>query len=238
MPPSRYAALPRPSRRSFALAAVSLCAGALLLSPPLAPAQGSDADPRTAAVRVAAEVQAFADRTPGLEAAFTQTYVDRVYRRRVRSRGVMAVSRPGQLRFDYLGGDGKVVVSDGRTLTVYEPMEDGPAQVLQRPVVEGAVPSALAILSGQARIDRDFRFRLRRSSSWDGPVLELRPRTPEPAYRRVLLYVDPVHAGVVRRVLIQDHDGNLNRFDFTRTRYRAVDASRFAFHVPAGARML
>ena len=72
-------------------------------------------------------------------------------------------------------------------------------------------------------------------------MLELRPRTSEPAYSRIFLYVDddPATAGVVQRVLIQDRDGNLNRFDFSRMRFnQPVAASRFEFSPPAGARRL
>lgn len=40
-------------------------------------------------------------------------------------------------------------------------------------------------------------------------------------------------------MLIQDHDGNLNRFDFQRTEFdREVDPQRFAFTPPRGARRL
>jgi len=94
---------------------------------------------------------------------------------------------------------------------------------------------------GAARLDRDFRFRLGDASSfgWDGQVLELRPLRDEPGYTRMFLFVDPNAAGVVRRVIVQDHAGNLNRFDFQRTEFnRAIAAERFAFTPPTGARRI
>lgn len=203
-----------------------------------------DAQQTTSAATVAAQVQGFYDQTSTVQSAFYQSHYDRIYRRTTRSRGVLTISRPGKLRFDYLGGNGKVVVSDGATMTVYEPGDDGGAgQYAQAPVREEGIPSALAFLTGGARLDRDFTFRLRDASAfrWDGHVLELRPRRDEPAYRRVFLYVDddPRAAGVVRRVLIQDHDGNLNRFDFRRTRFnRDVSEGRFELSPPPGARRI
>lgn len=196
------------------------------------------------AAQVAAQVQAFYNQTRTVQTAFYQAHYDRIYQRTTRSRGVLTVARPGKLRFDYLGGDGKVLVSDGETLTFYEPGDDGSAgQYAETAVREEGIPSALGFLTGTARLDRDFTFRLTDASrfSWAGHVLELQPRRPEPGYRRVFLFVDDdaATAGVVRRVLIQDHDGNLNQFDFRRMQFnRSIDASRFAFTPPRGARRL
>lgn len=211
------------------------------------PSQVTHAQTRSdapSAATVAARVQAFYDQTTTVQTAFRQSHYDRIYQRTTRSRGVLTIKRPGKLRFDYLGGDGKVIVSNGRTLTVFEPGDDGhPGQYAQNAVREEGLPSALAFLTGQARMERDFRFRLRNASAfrWDGHVLELVPRHDEPAYRRVFLYVDadPARAGVVHRVLIQDHDNNLNRFDFSRMRFnRGVSDARFEFSPPTGARRI
>ena len=224
---------------------VAALAASLALAGSLGPstAEAQSARPLDAP-HVAAQVQAFYDQTRTVQTAFTQSHYDRIYQRTTRSRGVLTISRPGKLRFDYLGGDGKVVVSNGRTLTVYEPGDDdGPGQFAQTPVREEDIPSALAFLTGEARLDRDFTFRLRDPARfrWDGYVLELTPIRAEAAYRRVFLYVDadPSRAGVVHRVLMQGHDGNLNRFTFQRMRFnRAVAASRFEFSAPVGARRI
>jgi outer membrane lipoprotein carrier protein len=222
-----------------ALALALALAAPGLGAPSLAQAQTGTAP---SAARVAAQVQSFYDQTRTVQTAFTQAHYDRIYQRTTRARGVLTISKPGKLRFDYLGGDGKVVVSDGARMTVYEPGEGGGAgQYAQTAVREEGIPSALGFLTGEARLDRDFVFRLRDASAfhWDGYVLELTPRAPEPAYRRVFLYVDGQTAGVVRRVLIQDPDGNLNRFDFARMRFnRPVADSRFDFTPPSNARRL
>ncbi|MFK7990476.1 MAG: outer membrane lipoprotein carrier protein LolA [Sandaracinaceae bacterium] len=223
-----------------ALVAVAAIATAF---PDSAFAQGTAA-PQLSADHVAAQVQGFYDQTRTVQTAFYQAHYDRIYRRTTRSRGVLTIARPGKLRFDYLGGNGKVVVSNGSTFTVYEPGDDGEAgQYFQTPVAEEGIPSALAFLTGSARMESDFHYRLADAARfrWDGYVLELRPRVAEASYRRAFLYVDadPAAAGVVHRVLIQDHDGNLNRFDFQRMRFnRSVSAARFEFSPPAEARRL
>ena len=208
-----------------------------------APAAAQTAAPTPSATQIAAEIQRFYDQTTTVRTAFTQSHYDRTYQRTTQSRGVLTIARPGKMRFDYLAGNGKVVVTDGATLTVYEPGDGGGAgQYVRSPLAEG-LPSALGLIAGTAPLDRDFALRLRDPASfrWDGYVLELRPRRPEPAYQRILLYVDadPATRGVVRRVLVQDHDGNLNRFDFQRTRFgQPIAPSTFAFTPPAGARQI
>jgi len=197
----------------------------------------------SSAARVAARVQSFYDQTTSVRTAFHQTHYDRVYQRTTRSRGVLTIARPGKMRFDYLAGDGKVVVTNGRSLTVYEPDDHGGGGQYAQTALEDGLPSALGFLAGTARLDRDFTFRLRSASSvgWDGHVLELRPRRAEPAYRRVLLFVDDdaATAGVVRKVLVQDHEGNLNLFEFRRTAFNvAVADDRFELEPPVGARRI
>lgn len=195
------------------------------------------------AAHVAARVQAFYDQTTTVQTAFQQSHYDRVYQRTTRSRGVLTIARPGKLRFDYLGGDGKVVVSDGRQLTIYEPDESGGGGQYAQTDMREDFSSALGFLTGTARLDRDFRFRLvdPERFGWSGHVLELVPIRPEPGYARAYLFVESraETAGVVRRVLIQDHAGNVNQFDFLRTQFnRPVAASRFRFEPPRGARRI
>lgn len=216
-----------------------LAAAFALAAAPVSSGQAQEAP--VTAQRLAAEVQAFYDQTRTVRTAFSQSHYDRVYRRTTRSRGVLTVARPGKLRFDYLGGDGKVVVSDGSMLTIYEPGDEGDPGQYARTAVREDLSSALGFLTGQARLDRDFRFRLRAASDfgWSGHVLELRPLREEPGYARMFLFVDANQAGVVRRVIVQDHAGNLNRFDFQRTQFNsAVPAERFAFTPPRGARRI
>lgn len=229
-----------PRNRSLPVALLALGALTAALVAPRADAQTARSP---SAAQIAAEIQRFYDQTTTVRTAFTQAHYDRLYQRTTRSRGVLTIARPGKMRFDYLAGNGKVVVTDGEVLTVYEPDGDGgPGQYAQTALEDG-LPSALGFLAGTARLDRDFAFRLRDASAlrWDGYVLELRPRRPEPGYRRVLLYVDddPATRGVVRRVLVQDHEGNLNRFDFARMRFgESVGQGTFQLDLPAGARRI
>lgn len=221
---------------ALTLGAAALGAGALVWEAPAAHAQQEV----TAAV-LAARVQAFYDQTTTVQADFRQHFWVAAHARTQSSRGTITIQRPGRIRFDYAAPAGKVVVSTPAGFTYYEPGDDGAPGQYTRGQTEGA-SAALGFLTGTASLSRDFRFALR-AAGGDAPAntdaLELRPRRADPHYRRVVLYVDnrPDTLGVVRRVAIEDPDGNWNRFDFTNLRFnREVSASTFQFQPPRGAR--
>lgn len=229
------------NRRTFLAAAP---AGALLVSglaPVLAP-QSALAQTRVTADVVAARVQAFYEQTRTVQARFQQHYWHRVYQRTDSSSGQMSIQRPGRIRFDYRSPAGKVLVSDGTTWTMYLPPEAGEANgQYARGSSAAASTGALGFLMGTARLT-DFRRALRAASASqpsNTDALDLLPRRPDPHFRRIVVYVDNQAAslGVVRRVSIEDPDGNWNRFDFSDLRFnRELPADTFTFTPPSGAR--
>lgn len=212
---------------------------------PTAPsrAQGErDVDART----LAAYVQSFYDTTKTIQAGFYQTYYHKLYDRYERSKGQVAFKKPGMMRWDYARPNGKVIVSNGKKVQVFDPgQEDEHPQLLEKPITEHQLPQAFSFLTGTGRLDEEFRFRLldpERQGFEGGYVLELRPKKPSPHYDRLLFYVQLVgrggrKAGIVRRVLIIDPAGNRNRFDFSDLKFnRSVSNSHFNFDPPAGTR--
>jgi outer membrane lipoprotein carrier protein len=193
---------------------------------------------------VAARVQSFYDQTTIITADFYQSYVDILYKRTDRSKGRVVFKKPGMMRWDYALPNGKLVVSDGRKLLVYEPGDDDDenGQVYEQQFDEAQLPQALAFLTGTGRLEQSFTFQLLDSQSEgfpNGYVLELRPRTPNPHYERILFYVerDERLSGLVSRVLIIDPNGNRNRFDFSKFKFnRPIEESLFKWQPPAGTR--
>lgn len=229
------------SRRLAAMVALVLGSSGLLVVAPPARAQ-QDVDART----IAAYVQSFYDSTKTVQASFYQTYYHKLYDRYERSKGEVAFKKPGMMRWDYARPNGKVIVSDGRKVQVFDPGQEGERpQLLEQRMSEHQLPQAFSFLTGTGRLDEEFRFRLldpEREGFRKGHVLELRPKEPSPHYDRILFYVQVVgkgdrKAGVVRRVLIVDPAGNRNRFDFKGLKFdRKVPASTFRFQPPRGTR--
>lgn len=196
---------------------------------------------------IAAWVQAFYDQTRSLTARFRQRYVSRVYQRTDESEGQVRFARPGRMRFDYDAPNGKVIISDGNRLLVYEPPGEGQqrGQYFEQELDDAQLPQALGFLMGTGRLDRDFRFRRLNPEAYhfeDGQILELRARgEPSPHYERILLYVDDREdrRGVVHRVLIVDAQGNRNRFDFTQQRLnRDLGDDVFTWRPPSNAQRI
>lgn len=233
---------PTASRQRVALAgsiSAVLCVVALGVAMPTTQAQeGVDAP------TVAGAVQAFYDQTRGVQSSFYQTYYHKLYDRYDRSRGTVVFAKPGKMRWNYARPNGKIIVSDGSKLTIFEPGGDGePAQCFERRMGEHQLPQAFSFLTGSGRLEEDFTFRLldpERQGYPDGYVLELRPREASPHYDRILFYVlkrDGRPTGVVRRVLIVDPSGNRNRFDFSNVSWNPdVSARTFRFRAPSGVR--
>ena len=188
-------------------------------------------------------MQAFYDQSRDLSASFQQTYVNKLYQRTDRSRGRVVFKKPGMMRWDYARPNGKIIVSNGKKIQIYEPGEDGDqGQVIEQPISNAQLPQALAFLMGTGRLQDDFNFRLldaAREGYASGDVLELQPKQPTPHFVRLLFYVErsPALRGLVRRLLIVDGDGNRNRFDFSGIKFnQGATPQQFDFKVPAGTR--
>jgi len=218
-----------------------------------APAPARPAGPTTAATptsvatrspqSVASAVQSFYDQTRSVEAEFYQTYYNRVYDKYDRSQGGVKFQKPGRMRWDYGAPNGKVIVSDGKRLVIFEPGEESePGQVFERAISDSELPQALAFLTGTGKLSDDFTFRLLDAAGQGFPtgyVLELLPKKPSPHYERILFFVDgdAKRTGLVHRVLIVDSAGNRNRIDFKAPKFnRNFDAKTFAWQPPKNAR--
>jgi outer membrane lipoprotein carrier protein len=203
-----------------------------------------EAEPLDPAV-VVGLVQSFYDQTKTLQAEFEQTRYTRLYDRYDRAKGKVVFKKPGMMRWDYAQPNGQVFVSNGKTLLIYQPPEEGEkrGQLIERALGEDQLPSAFSFLTGSGNLENDFEVRLLEHDNEkfkDGHVLQLIPRRPTPNYEQLVFYVrtlthDGQRAGVVQRVLIIDSAGNRNRFDFSKIKFnRDVPDKRFSYRPPKG----
>ncbi|MBI4704178.1 MAG: outer membrane lipoprotein carrier protein LolA [Deltaproteobacteria bacterium] len=183
---------------------------------------------------VAERVQRFYDTTKTYQASFAQTYRIKVQNVKKESTGRLAFEKPGRLSFRYDKPNGNRVVSDGKTIRVYERENQ---QMYETKVAMSQYPAALAFLLGKGKLKRDFVLRLLDPAQMKvegGYVLEGTPREATPAYQKVILYVD-AETSQVRRVLVLDAQGNRNRFDFSAPVVnKPIPKEEFAFEPPQG----
>jgi outer membrane lipoprotein carrier protein len=142
------------------------------------------------------------------------------------------------MSFKYDAPNGNRVVSDGKTIRVYEKDNE---QMYEVPVAKSQYPAALSFLMGQGQLTRDFKLRLLDPTQMKfegGYVLEGTPKDATPAYQKMLLYVDAA-TNQVRRVLILDAQGNRNRFDFGAPAVNEpVPKGEFDFVPPPGTKII
>jgi outer membrane lipoprotein carrier protein len=218
------------------LAAVASGQTAAPAAPAPAPAPSAAATaPVTspAAQAVVDRVQAFYDKTQTFQSDFTQEFTATLHNKKTTSTGTVAFSKPGKMSWRYAEPKGNRIVSDGKKLRVYE---EANAQMYETPVDKAQYPAALSFLTGQGKLSDSFGFELKTGAEMKfpgGSVLVGVPKTPSPAFKKVLFYVDDA-TSQVRRVMILDNQGSKNRFDFNNPKVNATFAeTEFAFEPPA-----
>ena len=184
--------------------------------------------------QIASRVQAFYNQTRSFQARFRQDYTVKAFNRRKRSSGRVAFERPGKMSWTYDTPNGNRVVSNGTILKVYE--KDN-KQMYEQALGKSQYPAALAFLMGKGDLRQTFNLRLldsKRMNFEGGYVLEGLPKSPTPAYQKVLIYVDAGTAQV-RRMLILDAQGNRNMFTFESPVVNVrLPAGEFVFDPPEG----
>ena len=222
---------------SFAFAA--LLAAAVPMFATDGSAQQAQALPAAKAADVLTKVQAFYDKTTSFTAEFSQEFFVKSHNVKKQSKGKVTFAKPGKMHWDYSEPKDNKVVSDGAILKVYEAANK---QMFEQNVDKSQYPAALSFLVGGGKLGDVFNFELYDGAGTmnfpGGQVLVGTPKTPSPAYQKVLFYVD-TQTSQVRRVLIVDGQGNRNRFDFENPKVNeAVTDDRFKFTPPAGTQVI
>ena len=230
------------SRRLHSL----LFAGILGLAASAVPMIATDSSAQAAATALPAEqaqsvltkVQNFYDKTTSFSSDFTQEFFVKSHNVKKQSKGRVTFAKPGKMHWEYSEPKDNRVVSDGAVLKVYEAANK---QMFEQNVDKSQYPAALSFLVGGGKLSDTFNFELYDGAAMNftgGQVLVGTPKTPSPAYQKVLFYIDGP-TSQVRRVLIVDGQGNRNRFDFDNPKVNeTIAADRFKFVPPPGTQVV
>jgi len=150
------------------------------------------------------------------------------------SRGRVSLAKPGKMRWTYEEPEPSLVVSDGKTVWIYDPAFN---EVQKLPASEGFLTGAAAqFLLGAGDMRRDFKVAAR-SCSETAAELELTPRQPA-TYEKLVLTVEPA-TGNVSKTRIVDLLGNVVEVAFLDQRFNLAPAdSEFRFDVPDGVKVI
>ena len=124
-----------------------------------------------------------------------------------RARGSLAYRRPGRMRWEYDPPQEQLLVTDGSTMWLYDPLLDN---VTVQPLRDLTRGTPLSFLLGAGSLTRDFVCRAITSKPpADGlAYLELRPRSPIPGLAYIQLGVHAVN-GRIGALRMVDSQGNI-----------------------------
>lgn len=219
----------QPERRGF------IALGVTLLVTTWAGTSSADDE---AARRLAGRVEDLYRQAKTFKATFRQTFVHRASAKKTVSNGGMAAARGGKLSFRYTEPKGDRVVSDGNLVKLYERAEK---RMFVLKLANARHALAVAFLLDSIRLTKDFELRLldpKRHRVKRGSVIEATPKRANAMMSRLILYVDPLTAQVLR-VMVIDAQGNTNRFDFDHRRFDTdVPDKEFTFTPPRGTKII
>jgi outer membrane lipoprotein carrier protein len=152
----------------------------------------------------------------------------------VTSRGTVVFAKPGKMRWSYEEPEPSLVVSDGKTLWIYDPAH---AEVQRTSVTDGFLSgAAIEFLLGEGDIRRDFRVTALACD--DGAVeLSLVPRR-DASYEKIRLQAG-LPGGELRRTTIFDLLGNITEVEFSELRANQNPGEGvFQFEPPDGVSVI
>ena len=175
------------------------------------------------------QLHQFLTATRTLKADFTQTVIGKNGRKPQQSSGIVAISRPGKLRWDIQKPYPQLVVGDGEKIWIYDPELK---QVTVRKAGQAISGSPAALLAGSNELERDFI--LKEAGEADGLAwVEATPRQNESGFEKVRL---GLAGSELRAMELHDNFGQTTHIRFSRIeRNPALPASTFRFTPPPGA---
>ena len=164
---------------------------------------------------------------------FLQTTIVESEDRRASASGIIAYQLPGKMRWEYQEPDPQLLVTDGDTLWLYDPLLENVTIQELATVTDG---TALAFLLGAGELTEDFTQRRMQKSlldpykSWE--VLELVPNREQSAIELLQLGVDS-ETGALEALLFKDNSGSVRIIEFEALSYN-VEFSKdfFSFEIP------
>jgi len=223
----------RPAAFRLAAPLIGLLAAALLLAgaPGAVRAAG---DP--CASGLVRRIQSTYQALQSFEAHFTQ--VDRqTDGRRMEAGGSVSYLKPGRMRWEYAPPNEQLLVTDGKTVWLYDPILDN---VTVQALGDLTAGTPLAFLLGAGNLERDFSCRaFTREPPSDGlAYVELVPRTPIPALDYLQLGAQP-KTGRIAALRMVDKQGNLREVRFTDLHTNVhLEAKAFTFKIPPGMEVI
>src|ERR1041385_6146562 len=167
------------------------------------------------------------NKAKSLQVLFKEDYTPPGRARRSES-GILMLRKPGRMRWDYTQPKGKLVVSDGKMISIYTPAENRVEQVKFQESDDMRAP--LAFLLGKLNFDKEFKNLTSRREG-DGTRILAEPKGDNLPYSNVeFLVTSDNHIKEVKATQF-DHSGVVFTFDQERMD-PPLDNKLFQFQPP------
>jgi outer membrane lipoprotein carrier protein len=171
----------------------------------------------------------FLKSTKTLKAEFAQAVIAKSGRKPQQSSGIVAISRPGKLRWEIQKPYPQLVVGDGEKIWIHDPELQ---QVTVRKAGQAIGGSPAALLSGSNELEKNFT--LKDAGEAEGlNWVEATPKVSDSGFERVRLGFS---GSDLKAMELLDSFGQTTLIRFTKMeRNPALPAATFKFTPPAGA---
>ena len=174
------------------------------------------------------QLHQFLQGTRTLKAEFAQSVISKSGRKPQLSSGLLAISRPGKLRWEILKPYPQLVVGDGEKIWIYDPELQ---QVTVRQAGQAVNGSPAALLAGSNELEKNFS--LKEVGEAEGMTwVEATPKAGDSGFEKVRL---GLVGSDLKAMELQDSFGQTTHIRFSRLeRNPALPAATFKFTPPAG----
>jgi outer membrane lipoprotein carrier protein len=164
-----------------------------------------------------------------LQVGFEQTH--KAQGRTRTETGNLTLRKPGRMRWQYTRPEGKLFVSDGKSVYFYSPETNRAEKMKLKETEDMRAP--MAFLLGRLDFNKDFGKFITRPES-GGTFVTAVPRSEKLPYREVSFLVSPDAA--IQRLIVTGQDSSVRDFTFSGEKVNPpVNDQVFRFQVPQGA---
>lgn len=173
------------------------------------------------------------NRAKTLQVYFHERYTGQGRPRQSES-GLLTLRKPGRMRWDYSAPEGKLFVSDGKEVFLFNPGLNRVERMALKESEDMRAP--LAFLLGKLDFSKEFRdFQMKPEGV--NNLISASGNSDKLPYDRVEMLIAPSFE--IRRLVIHGQDRSVLVFEFDREKLNpSVDDSRFRFQIPPGAQVV
>jgi outer membrane lipoprotein carrier protein len=182
------------------------------------------------------KIQEFHKNTQDIKADFTQESFIKSINNTSILKGDVYFKKGGMMLWDYQKPDPKKIISDGKILWIYSPLD---SQVIVSQL-EKAFNTKIPVnfLQGIGELSKDFHSSLKKSRDKNYHELELIPKKPDISIKKVELLISKGNFQI-ENICLYDQFGNYNRIIFENLKInRNLKNDIFLFEIPEGVEVI